>query len=65
MAEIVRASVWDLIGAARPSISDPFLPKKIEEGRYDDVLECIGCNVCLARTLGVGHIVCTQNATAG
>ena len=30
MAEIVSSGVWDLVGAARPSISDPFLPKKIE-----------------------------------
>ena len=26
MASIVRSGVWDLIGAARPSIADPFLP---------------------------------------
>ena len=38
----------DLIGAARPSIADPFLPKKIEEGRLEDIRECIGCNVCIA-----------------
>ena len=36
MAEIVRSGAWDLIGAARPSIADPFLPKKIEEGRYGE-----------------------------
>jgi dimethylamine/trimethylamine dehydrogenase len=65
MAEIVRSGVWDLIGAARPSIADPFLPRKIEEGRYEEIRECIGCNICLARTLWVGHIACTQNATAG
>ena len=33
MAEIVRSGAWDLIGAARPSIADPFLPRKIDEGR--------------------------------
>jgi dimethylamine/trimethylamine dehydrogenase len=65
MAEIVRSGALDLIGAARPSIADPFLPSKIEEGRYDDIRECIGCNVCLSRTLATGHIACTQNATAG
>jgi dimethylamine/trimethylamine dehydrogenase len=65
MAEIIRSGVWDLIGAARPSIADPFLPMKIEQGHYDDIRECIGCNVCLSRALGVGHIACTQNATVG
>jgi dimethylamine/trimethylamine dehydrogenase len=65
MAEIIRSGVWDLIGAARPSIADPFLPKKIEEGRYGEVRECIGCNVCVLKAEGGNHIGCTQNATAG
>ncbi|MGH6885854.1 MAG: hypothetical protein ACREGK_07260, partial [Geminicoccales bacterium] len=33
MVSQVRRGILDLIGAARPSIADPFLPKKIEEGR--------------------------------
>jgi dimethylamine/trimethylamine dehydrogenase len=65
MVEIIRSGAWDLIGAARPSIADPFLPKKIEEGRLDDIRECIGCNVCIARALYHHQIMCTQNATAG
>ena len=65
MAEIVRGGTVDLIGAARPSISDPFLPRKIEEGRYDEVRECIGCNACYSRSIWGRHLGCTQNATAG
>jgi dimethylamine/trimethylamine dehydrogenase len=65
MVEIIRSGVWDVIGAARPSISDPFLPHKIEEGRLDEIRECIGCNVCLARALDHHQIACTQNPTAG
>ena len=65
MAELVRSGVCDLIGGARPSISDPFLPRKVEEGRAADIRECIGCNVCVARVGVVDHIACTQNATAG
>ncbi len=52
MAEIIRTRRWDLIGAARPSIADPFLPKKIEEGRYGEMRECIGCNVCVIEGRG-------------
>jgi len=66
MVAIVRSGQFDLIGAARPSISDPFLPKKIEEGRFDDIRECIGCNQCISRwEIGGPPLVCTQNATAG
>ena len=65
MAEIIRSGAWDLIGAARPSISDPFLPRKIEEGLYGEIRECIGCNVCIMKAEWGNHIGCTQNATAG
>ena len=65
MADLVRSGVVDLIGAARPSISDPFLPAKIEQGRYDEIRECIGCNACYSRSIWGRHLGCTQNATAG
>ena len=65
MAEIVRSGAWDLIGAARPSISDPFLPSKVEEGLYGEIRECIGCNICVSKAEWGSHIGCTQNATAG
>jgi dimethylamine/trimethylamine dehydrogenase len=65
MAEIIASGAWDLIGAARPSIADPFLPKKIEEGRYGEIRECIGCNICAAGAEYGNQIRCTQNATAG
>jgi dimethylamine/trimethylamine dehydrogenase len=65
MASIVRSGVWDLIGAARPSIADPFLPQKISEGRTDEIRECTGSNVCIMKVDGFGHLGCIQNATAG
>ncbi|HEY3613747.1 MAG TPA: FAD-binding protein [Gaiellales bacterium] len=65
MAEIIRSGAWDLIGGARPSIADPFLPRKIDEGRVDEIRECIGCNVCISKADSRRHIGCTQNATAG
>lgn len=63
MASLVRKGVYDLIAAARPSIADPYLPKKIEEGRIDDIRECIGCNVCVATDAYSVQIKCTQNPT--
>jgi dimethylamine/trimethylamine dehydrogenase len=66
MVAIIKSGQFDIIGAARPSISDPFLPTKIEEGRFDDIRECIGCNQCISRwEIGGPPLVCTQNATAG
>ncbi len=63
MVSQISRGVLDLIGAARPSIADPFLPRKIAEGRVEDIRECIGCNICVAvETIGV-ELRCTQNPT--
>ena len=65
MTSQVRRGVVDFIGAARPSIADPFLPNKILEGHADDIRECIGCNICYTGD-GLGTpIRCTQNPTMG
>lgn len=65
MVSQIRRGVQDFIGAARPSIADPFLPAKIRDGREDEIRECIGCNICrAANNEGVG-LRCTQNPTMG
>lgn len=65
MISAIQRGVLDLIGAARPSIADPFLPNKIREDRLDDIRECIGCNICAAADMKVVPIRCTQNPTMG
>ncbi len=66
MLEVINSGIVDIIGAARPSIADPFLPNKIREGRMEDIRTCIGCNVCISRwEMGGVPFICTQNATAG
>lgn len=65
MVGMIRRGVLDLIGGARPSIADPFLPKKIEEGREEDIRECIGCNLCISSWHDGVWVRCTQNPTAG
>jgi len=65
MVSLIKRGVMDMIGAARPSIADPFLPKKIEEGRVDEIRECIGCNICVAGDWLAVPMRCTQNPTMG
>ena len=63
MVSQVRRGITDFIGAARPSIADPFLPNKIKDGAIEDIRECIGCNICYTGDgLGV-PLHCTQNPT--
>jgi len=65
MVSQLRRGIVDLIGAARPSIADPFLPRKIEEGRADEIRECIGCNICYSCDSLAVPLRCTQNPTMG
>jgi dimethylamine/trimethylamine dehydrogenase len=65
MLRQIREGVLDLVGAARPSIADPFLPNKIREGRLEDIRECIGCNLCYAADYQGIPIRCTQNPAMG
>ena len=65
MVSMVKRGVLDFIGGARPSIADPYLPKKIEEGRPEDIRECIGCNICISSWHDGVWVRCTQNPTAG
>ncbi len=65
MVSQIKRGVLDMIGAARPSIADPFLPKKIEEGRDEEIRECIGCNICVSGQLTSTPMRCTQNPTMG
>ncbi|MGD8838459.1 MAG: NAD(P)-binding protein [Gammaproteobacteria bacterium] len=65
MAGQIRRGVQDFIGAARPSIADPFLPAKIDAGREDEIRECIGCNICRSANNEGAPLRCTQNPTMG
>lgn len=65
MVSLIKSGQLDLIGAARPSIADPFLPNKIAEGRVEDIRECIGCNMCVTGDALATPMRCTQNPTMG
>lgn len=65
MLAALRSGQCDIIGAARPTIADPFLPQKIAQDRLEDIRECIGCNMCVSRMQQQALLSCTQNPTAG
>ena len=63
MVRQVKQGLMDFIGAARPSIADPFLPLKVDEGRVEDIRECIGCNICVTGDMTQSLSRCTQNSS--
>jgi dimethylamine/trimethylamine dehydrogenase len=65
MVSQIKRGILDFIGAARPSIADPFLPNKVNEGREDEIRECIGCNICVSGYHDCVPVRCTQNPTMG
>ena len=65
MTKLIEKGALDLIGAARPSIADPYLPNKIKEHKVDQIKECIGCNICVSSDNFTVPIRCTQNPTMG
>ena len=63
MVRLIKKGQLDLIGAARPSIADPFLPNKIKSGEIETIRECIGCNICVMGDNTSNPMRCTQNPT--
>ncbi|MDP2728138.1 MAG: FAD-dependent oxidoreductase, partial [Dehalococcoidia bacterium] len=54
----------DFVGMARPLIADPELPRKVQEGRLEDVIPCILCNTCFEKIFGNETLRCTMNTAA-
>ena len=65
MVSQIKRGVVDFVGAARPSIADPYLPLKIARGAFSEIRECIGCNICYSGDSTGTPIRCTQNPTMG
>jgi 2,4-dienoyl-CoA reductase (NADPH2) len=50
--------IWEI---CRSMIADPLMPKKVLEGREDEVRHCVACNLCLARLFRDAPMTCYIN----
>ncbi|MBW1730438.1 MAG: FAD-dependent oxidoreductase [Deltaproteobacteria bacterium] len=50
--------MWEM---CRPMIADPYMPKKILEGREEEIRFCVACNLCLARLFRDAPMTCYIN----
>jgi 2,4-dienoyl-CoA reductase (NADPH2) len=50
--------MWEI---CRSMIADPLMPKKVLEGREEDVRHCVACNLCLARLFRDAPMTCYIN----
>ncbi|MBN2403821.1 MAG: FAD-dependent oxidoreductase [Spirochaetes bacterium] len=57
-----RIDFWEL---CRPMIADPELPVKIKEGRENEIIPCVACNLCFSRLYYHQPIMCTVRPNLG
>ena len=57
-----KLDMWEM---CRPMIADPFLPKKVLEGREEDIIPCMACNICLARLFRDQPLICFVRPSLG
>ncbi len=55
----------DLVGMTRAQLADPYLVRKIEEKREDDIRPCVGANLCLDSIYTSGAATCIHNPASG
>ena len=63
--QIVAEGKADLIWMGRALIADPYWPKKAQEGRVEEIRECISCGVCADRIRHGEVMQCSANPEAG
>ena len=65
--EVLKQGKADVIVLGRALLADAYWPKKVREGRIEDIRPCIGCQEgCLRRPSGLGASTsCSVNPTCG
>jgi 2,4-dienoyl-CoA reductase-like NADH-dependent reductase (Old Yellow Enzyme family)/thioredoxin reductase len=63
--ELLEHHKADFVALARPFLADPDWPRKVEEGRIDEINRCLYCNNCVDRlgskTREEKRLFCTVN----
>ncbi len=62
----LRSGACDMICWARPLLADPELPKKVKEGRLNEIIPCISCNQgCFDAIFSATPVTCILNPRTG
>ena len=56
--DLNELDIWEM---CRPMIADPLMPKKVLEGREEEIRHCVACNLCLARLFRDAPMTCYIN----
>ena len=59
--EKIGAGELDIWEICRSMIADPHMPKKVAEGKEEEIRHCVACNLCLARLFRDAPMTCYIN----
>ena len=65
MEEILADGQADILALGRQLLADPYLPKKLAEGRSDEVVCCLRCHECFHAMMTRDDLLCTVNPSIG
>lgn len=60
----IESGKLDLVGMTRAHMADPYIMKKIMEGREDEIRPCVGMGYCID-SIYAGEAACVHNAATG
>ncbi|MFM2482428.1 FAD-dependent oxidoreductase [Celerinatantimonas sp. YJH-8] len=63
--EIIASGKADIVEMARALMADPFLPKKAQEGRDQDIRKCMRCHHCMDTIIMTRDTACAINPVIG
>lgn len=63
--EVITNGTADFILHGHQSLADPEWPRKVKQGRYDDIRYCVGCNECLNTLTTNQAFTCAVNPACG
>ena len=65
LEEIISSGKADIVYMGRALLADPFLPRKVEENRPEDIVKCLRCFTCMAERASTSTRRCTVNPLIG
>lgn len=64
--EMIADGMCDMVAMGRGLIADPYLPKKVKEGRENQIVHCVACaQGCFDNLFNLKHVECLCNPIAG
>jgi 2,4-dienoyl-CoA reductase-like NADH-dependent reductase (Old Yellow Enzyme family)/thioredoxin reductase len=63
--QVLAEEKADMIALGRPLLADAHLPRKVSEGRVEDICPCVSCNACIDRLVHGWSVGCAVNPALG